>query len=324
MDADIRAHDRHYRRGLVLGTTMAEIMILIIFILLLAFAWALRLQFKHIQELEGQVRELTEELNVATRDAGPTGGESIQDILKEYVRQKSQIKELAQKLQEADAVKDQLKQYDKIQKITEQLGIKGAPQPDELKKLEDRLSAGDKVLAALDQLPPGSLTKTPDDVAKALPKLDQIAKADSVAKENADLKGMVSNLRAKLGAGRGADYPPCWANERGQIQYIFNMSLMDNGTIQVHDNAIPERAADQAKLPLQYVRYDSPMDPTEFNHVLLPLFNYSQQHDPQCRFFVRVYDQTSDSNKLTYKASLRTVERFFYKLAMYGPHDDQQ
>ncbi len=41
MGADISAQDRSYRRGLVLGFTLAEIMVLIIFALLLALSWQL-------------------------------------------------------------------------------------------------------------------------------------------------------------------------------------------------------------------------------------------------------------------------------------------
>ena len=57
MDADISAQDRFYRRGMVLGFTLAEIMVLIIFALLLATSWHLAAKDKKIDKLEAALEE---------------------------------------------------------------------------------------------------------------------------------------------------------------------------------------------------------------------------------------------------------------------------
>lgn len=57
MDADISSQDRSYRRGLVLGFTLAEIVILIIFALLLALSWLLTTKDKEIEELDQRLGE---------------------------------------------------------------------------------------------------------------------------------------------------------------------------------------------------------------------------------------------------------------------------
>src|SRR3546814_10202949 len=53
MNADIAGQDRSYRRGLVLGFTLAEVAILIIFALLLALAWHVANKEKEIVTLRG-------------------------------------------------------------------------------------------------------------------------------------------------------------------------------------------------------------------------------------------------------------------------------
>lgn len=62
---DVR-HDKAYRRGLVLGMTMAEVMILLLFVLLMALAAALQNREKRIEALDaGSASQMIEELQRA-------------------------------------------------------------------------------------------------------------------------------------------------------------------------------------------------------------------------------------------------------------------
>ncbi len=78
---DIR-QDKPYRRGLILGLTMAEIMILLIFVLLMALASALANREKRLNAIEdGTASRLVEAVQVAYPEA-----ESADDYYKELVR----------------------------------------------------------------------------------------------------------------------------------------------------------------------------------------------------------------------------------------------
>ncbi len=66
---DLR-QDKSYRRGLVLGLTMAEIMILLIFLLLMALAAALQNRDERIKVLDtGDTARLVEAIQRAYPDA---------------------------------------------------------------------------------------------------------------------------------------------------------------------------------------------------------------------------------------------------------------
>lgn len=80
-DYDIR-QDKPYRRGLILGLTIAEIMILLIFVLLMALASALASREKQIEAFEdGTASRLVEQLQRAYPNA-----QSSEDYFKELVR----------------------------------------------------------------------------------------------------------------------------------------------------------------------------------------------------------------------------------------------
>jgi hypothetical protein len=114
-------------------------------------------------------------------------------------------------------------------------------------------------------------------------------------------------LMTKL--GNGLEHPACWANPQGKPEYIFDVALQSS-SITVHDNAIPHRADDQARLPLAGLRFDEELTNAEFLTATRPLFLESERQ--QCRFFVQIFDRTAADEKATYKRQLRTVGQHFY------------
>ena len=77
------------------------------------------------------------------------------------------------------------------------------------------------------------------------------------------------------------------------------------------DNALPNRARIQKKLPLQQVIFDQELSHEVFLRTASPLYEWSKKEG--CRFFVRVYDQTGPHEKSLYKKRLQAVEGRFYK-----------
>ena len=75
MSINVGTQEKFYRRGLVLGLTIAEIMILIIFVLLLALASIFSGRDASVEAAERQVERLTD--TVAAQQEKLDGFESV-------------------------------------------------------------------------------------------------------------------------------------------------------------------------------------------------------------------------------------------------------
>lgn len=109
----------------------------------------------------------------------------------------------------------------------------------------------------------------------------------------------------------GLTLPPCWADQEGKPQYIYNIILKNDG-IWVIDNKIQSRAEDQKQLPLQDFNLNLAMQPGDFMKAGKGLKAYGNKNE--CRFYVKIYDQTDANRKEHYKLLKRSVEDVFYKL----------
>jgi hypothetical protein len=136
------------------------------------------------------------------------------------------------------------------------------------------------------------------------------AEITTLKTDKSTLQGQVANIQKKLeGYGKGTEKPACWATQEGRSEYIFTIDLTSTGFI-VHDNALPHRADEQRKLPLEAFKYDTEAFAPAFRAMSTPLRDWSDQNN--CRFFVRVIDLTRADEKQIYKRQLRTVGEYFY------------
>ena len=126
-----------------------------------------------------------------------------------------------------------------------------------------------------------------------------LASAASCHSDLQSCKNQTVYLNSKLNAKSGGfGLPPCWVDQGGKIQYIFDASLQDDG-IEIDDNQVGGREADQAKLPLGRVKYRAPMSRGDFADAFEPLLAWSNQHG--CRFYVRLYDDMKTADRSEYK-----------------------
>jgi len=132
--------------------------------------------------------------------------------------------------------------------------------------------------------------------------------SDRLARELESTRAQLQEC-LKTNPGNGLEHPACWANPQGKPEYIFDVALQSS-SITVHDNAIPHRADDQARLPIAGLRFDRELTPAEFLVATRPLFLESERQ--QCRFFVQIFDRTAADEKAIYKRQLRTVGQHFY------------
>ena len=126
----------------------------------------------------------------------------------------------------------------------------------------------------------------------------------------ANQRAQIKNLTDRLGGpGKGTEKPPCWAAESGAPEYIFDVRLTSGGLI-LKDNALPHRAEEQARLPLDIIQFSRTLSPAEFRRQTRALLDWSNTNE--CRFFVRVYDSTGPAQKSVYKRMLRIAGEHFY------------
>jgi hypothetical protein len=260
-----------HAKGVVLGLTMAEIALLIIFILLLIFTSMLKKE----HELNDIIKKNEEAIQIISKFI-TNEDNTIND---ELVKASQTLPQLLKKVEEKN--------------------LKNTPE-EMLPQILER--AIDKLALAKD------LEKNNED-------LPMEKKYEKLLEEKQELNSKLSNLEGQnknlLRQCKGIGFPPCWANFKGSPEYIFNLYLRDEG-IFIYDNKLPHRQADQAKLDLSRISFETSLNPKNMIFQTLPLLDYGKQND--CRFFVQIIDETGVDKKELYKNLRQTIEANFYIL----------
>ena len=274
-----------YRRGLVLGLTMAEVGILIIFVLLLLIALGV-LREQELRKEQGtktlidkgrltELEKAQSSLAAVTRALGVSSKTDPQDI-----------ERLVAAVQEAVASKE-----------GEQALVAAR---NALKGLQDAQATLEAIAAAAGQ-----------DGAKSLGEAlkDQ---SEQLGTKEGQLKFYEAQFK-RLGKGDGGR--PCWVEADGSIDYLYEVVLRDDG-IQMREIDIPSKAEQRATLPMPTANPSEVLSEHTFLSRTEALFRYGQDNKNQCRFYVKVYDGTGDTQKGLYKSHMKAVEGHFYKLEM--------
>lgn len=123
------------------------------------------------------------------------------------------------------------------------------------------------------------------------------------------------NTRAQLanmGRRGGIDHPPCWASgERGNIDYLYAITLVP-GIFNV-EHIWPEHRKNEAAAIPGAMDIQGESAETQFQTSAGEVLSWSKAQVPECRHFVKIYDCTAVTDKVTYKNMLHTVESYFYK-----------
>lgn len=321
--------DRSYRRGLLLGLTMAEVVILLFFALLLVWMTGIQDEdesvrrtkelMQQVQEQTHRAKELKEEVDYLS--GGAKSGNQFDDIFRELKLEQEKAATLGQSAK-------------LLQELGKQAGVQGSSPEQIAEGISERVRIAGKVidaakaspLSAKDNLTDQQLAKTIDALMEVHEGLESAGldpkEASMFARQTAkqmqdkdlrlkSVEGRLRNAARQLEAGgRGTEKPACWANpETGKPEYIFDVALKSK-TLVVHDNALPHRHEEQASLPLQGIRFDKDLGLLEFRDITRALFSWSVKEG--CRFFVRVFDITQSHEKDRYKLHLRMVGEHFY------------
>jgi hypothetical protein len=278
---DGRIGEQHtaYRRGLVLGLTMAEVGILVIFVLLLLLALAAfdrqryaataAVEPERLEQLEAAEAGLQAiERAVGVRQADTP--EEIQELVR-AVRESAETPEGQTALRSVRSALEEIKR-------TEQ----------EIRRVAERVDgeARDGMAATVAQ------------------------QSRELAIKEGQLQYAEQRLRA-LGAG-GAGARPCWAEPNGDVVFLYDVILTSTGIrMRLRDDALHSpRLAD---LPIPAVDAAATLSAEEFRSKTRALYDYGRRDENQCVFHVYVWDGTQATEKERYKDLLRTVEGHFYK-----------
>ncbi len=134
--------------------------------------------------------------------------------------------------------------------------------------------------------------------------------ASQATSENADLRGQVAFLQNRLGARGGRDYPPCWADDGGKVEFLFAIEL-EPGKVSVTPAWPAHREAAARALPGIADVLAGPVANAEFERRIRPLFDASRRRSPECRHYVQLRSAIADAVQSD-RARLM-VEGYFYK-----------
>jgi hypothetical protein len=276
-----------YGRGLVLGLTMAEVAILIIFILLLASTALLDQERKKREEALQEVKNLKEQKIVHEKIEG---GKDISEFVRELVIAREALrqgKDVHSHLAEAKRL------IDKYEEAARKSGVEPTP-----RDVTEALIESKELKEALAKISSKSVKEF-------------VQENNNLRTETNRLEGQLANAQKKLkSSGNGKEMPSCWAKPDGTVEYIYEVAVSNNGMIARNTN-LPHRDTDRKLLPTNTVIKNQQVSSSEFISMFQPLYQWSL--GKKCRFFVKVYDDTGPTDKNIYKKRIKTVVGIFYR-----------
>ncbi len=134
---------------------------------------------------------------------------------------------------------------------------------------------------------------------------------------NVDLRNQIKNISARKGGG--SDYPACWADEEGKVQYILGITIK-NKLLDIINLWPNERDTHAEELSLNREDFPIILTRSQFTDKFSYIKKHGQAQDPECRHFVKIWDETDVNAKVAWKSGLKDVENLFYK---YLVNDDR-
>lgn len=294
-----------FRRGLVLGLTLAELAILVVFVLLLLFGGLLVAKEREIQALREALPQerAAERLLTVLAERTDASPEEVRTMARELVAGAVRDDENARMRERVRRTDNELRY---LEDAIEEAIARPAPANETREARTERLRRETAEIIA----ERAAATRSLADLAAGRP--DQLRdQVVATRLENERLKGSVAYVNRRLAAlGRGTERPACWATAAGAPEYIFDVTL-GGGGITIRDRRLAHRAAQQARLPIGGISFGPTLSGSAFQAQTRSLFDWGEAHG--CRFFVQVFDRTGATQKEWYKNLLRYVEGHFYK-----------
>ena len=295
-----------YRRGTVLGLTIAEVFILLVFLMLLALMGVNRYWSDKIGSWKGIMAKYTpEEIAEAV--------ELPEQLRRKVERLNRQIKELE-------------REKKRLQSRIRALEDREEETGEKLDETDRKLRGATRALAECEKA-----------LADAKRKIETLTIGnDRLRDTNSELRGENDALGEKIRIiGKGVT-PPCWyrqieetnpitkANWREKPYYLFDIAIREKH-MEVQRLPIPEGNAEDDggtsyveeanRLALDTIPYGTPLTDREMRNAMRHLYEKgkaSQIRTYSCIFYVRVWDETGPGAKERWKqAHDGVLEQFF-------------
>ena len=134
---------------------------------------------------------------------------------------------------------------------------------------------------------------------------------EALRKDNADLRGQLAFLRNKLDAKGGRDYPPCWADENGKVEFLLAVEARPD-SLAIAPAWAPNRDAQARALPgMAAVLAGGAIPLADFGNRMQGIYRWSQTQNPQCRHYVQF--KSAIANAVQSDRARLLVEGYFYK-----------
>lgn len=333
--------DKPYRRGLVLGLSLAELFLILLFLLLLvsmgltAFIQEeLDAANKKNETLVSQNQELTDSL---TEIQKILGGEitvvEFTRLVKDVAARQKLIRQNEQLVDQLSKVNKELKTLSAVSEVLKKYDI----QPDALTELiegkEDLAEALAKNTALRETIVEQEskmkavnqeLVQAEIEAELARSLLEEAKK--QISEKQDKIVEISKILDAVTDKGRN---PPCWFRlvddksepgaKRQRDVKIFDVKIEDDGFVVIkHNNdktPKPIEFGDLSSLPLYPdSSFNKKLSQNQFSSIFKTFYMAGENNKIQpykCMFTVDVYDRTSNTNKTGYKRSLNTIEGMF-------------
>ncbi|WP_441252105.1 hypothetical protein AB8A28_09225 [Tardiphaga sp. 71_E8_N1_1] len=307
------ADEREQRRGLIVGLTLAEVLLLLLFLMLLAFA----AQFQRLRVEADQAQLRFDLLSRDLSDLKPlqsalfaNGAADISGVeaLVERFRLLTETEREVARLRIDNAL---------LVKRTASIEALGADADSKLRALSQTLQRA----AEIDPSDPPALLKRAVEVIGRLGASTQPDQVQPLSKmtSSSELSQKLNAVEATaekyrrerdnlMNSGKGLSYPSCWIDNAGRTEFLFDVVFMDSG-VKVND-ATPGRAQDQAWTMVQNFARGSEISERAFLSATSKLASWSR--DQKCRFYTRNHDATGATNKTRYKYLQGQIEQNFY------------
>lgn len=328
---------RQYRRGVVLGLSLAELFTVLVFLLLLVLGAYLLIQDQVLDRRDSLVKDQRDVLitlidaNGAAIEPALPGDLIRPESLDAVVRMGNENRRLRDQLMERNQdVGDVVipsrsenyvpeEEFRRQQKAIDALTHELATMEKEIRQLTDPAST---ISIAQFQEQVGKLKQENNALASELD--ESVKRQGELESENQGLQREIRTTMEALDDLRGQD-SPCWfsmaTRENGEpyerATYLFDV-LIGNDSIFVQDIPAesPEHRKQKNELPFDRGALNRHLTDDEFLRAFRQLKyageNRQVRLDRRCTFYVAVWDATGDTNKPRYKqAHLQTVQQVF-------------
>lgn len=281
-----------YRRGVVLGLTLAEVLVLLAFLLLMTMT-ALLLRSDHEQaDLRRQIASDAQIVHLVQQAAARQGVVINDDRLANLIRDgagadslRSQLREARQR---ADAAVKAAAEDQALAALLERVPGPASEQPAE--KLARVIAQAEK-----DRSLNAELSKQNSQLAQTIAGMS--AKDTNLTGQNNQMRAELARLHGNGGSG----LPDCWASPNGATQYMLKVDMHDDGVIVSDFDARP-RPDDPAWQTLDPIKQGQLMPLEEFMGDVAPL--RARETAGRCRYGIVVRDLTGGTNKPGYKHTM--------------------